>query len=98
MDKFYASGVSVFVKDKDFGVHSRQCVMYQPTDVTAIILNEARKLIPFIWDGSTPLRQVGLGVFKLTHEAQTSLFEDENMDYYRQWDRKYDENYRKGQQ
>lgn len=98
MDKFYASGVSVFVKDKDFGVHSRQCAMYQPTDVTAVILNEARKLIPFIWDGSTPLRQVGLGVFKLTHEAQTSLFEDENMDYYRQWDRKYDENYRKGHQ
>lgn len=93
LDGFYAGGVSVFVKTKDFEVRSRQCSLSQPTDVTALILNEARRLMPSVWDGVTPLRQVGLGVFKLTHEdgMQLSLFEDENLEYYRQWDRDYDE-------
>ena len=45
-----------------------------------------------IWDGATPLRQVGLGVSRLTHETveQMSLFEDPKMEYYREWDRQYD--------
>lgn len=92
-DEFYASGVSVFVKTKDFEVHSKQCSLSQPTNVTALLLNEARRLIPIVWDGVTPLRQVGFGVFKLTHETgmQLSLFEDEMIEYYRQWDRDYDD-------
>ncbi len=91
-DEFHASGVSVFVKTKDFEVHAKQCSLSRPTDVTALLLNEARRLIPIVWDGITPLRQVGFGVFKLTHEAgmQLSLFEDEKIEYYRQWDRDYD--------
>ena len=46
-----------------------------------------------VWDGVTPLRLVGLGVSKLTHESvvQMSLFEDPKMEYYREWDRQYDE-------
>lgn len=91
-DEFYASGVSIFVKTKDFEVHSKQCTLSQPTDVTALLLNEGRRLIPTVWNGVTPLRQVGFGVFKLTHETglQLSLFEDEKIEYYRQWDREYD--------
>lgn len=91
-DEFFACGVSVFVKTKDFEAHSKQCSLSRPTDVTALLLNEARRLIPIVWDGATPLRQVGFGVFKLTHEAgmQLSLFEDEKIEFYRQWDRDYD--------
>ncbi len=46
-----------------------------------------------VWDGVTPIRQVGLGVSKLTHESyiQMSLFEDPKLEYYREWDRQYDE-------
>ena len=46
-----------------------------------------------VWDGTTPIRQVGIGVSKLTHEKteQMSLFEDPRMEYYREWDRRYDE-------
>ena len=50
-DEFYASGVSVFVKTKDFEVHSKQCSLSQPTDVTALLLNEARRMVPIVWDG-----------------------------------------------
>ncbi|MBQ8062641.1 MAG: DNA polymerase IV [Clostridia bacterium] len=90
---FRASTVSAFVKYMDFTVSQKQGQTERPTDVTAVILNEARKLISQAWDGVTPIRQVGLGVSKLTHETaeQMSLFEDPKMEYYREWDRQYDE-------
>ena len=90
---FRASCVSVFIKYKDFSTVQRQRQMSQSTDITAVILNEARALISEIWDGESPIRQIGLGVSKLTHEeaVQMSLFEDPDMEYYREWDRKYDE-------
>ena len=92
-DDFRASTVSMFVKYNNFTISQKQCGLAQPTDVTAIILNEARKLLAEAWDGITPIRQVGLGVSKLTHESavQMSLFEDPKMEYYREWDRQYDE-------
>ena len=91
-DRFRASTVSVFIKYKDFTVAQKQSSLHQPTDVTAVILNEARRMLKEIWDGVTPIRQIGLGVSKLTHEQaiQMSLFEDPRMDYYREWDREYD--------
>ena len=92
-DDFRASTVSMFIKYKDFRVAQRQCQTSRPTNVTAVILNEARRMLGEVWDGVTPLRQVGLGVSKLTHEnaVQMSLFEDPSMEYYIEWDRKYDE-------
>ena len=91
-DHFRASTVSMFIKYKDFSVAQKQCQVPQPTDITAIILNEARRMLTEVWDGITPLRQVGVGVSKLTHESfeQMSLFEDPKMEYYREWDRQYD--------
>ena len=92
-DRFRASTVSMFIKYNDFSVAQRQCTLAEPTDVTAIILNEARRMLAEVWDGASPLRQVGLGVSKLTHDTyeQMSLFEDPRMEYYREWDRKYDD-------
>ena len=77
----------------DFSVVQRQHQISQPTDITAVILNEARALVKDIWDEKTPIRQIGLGLSRLTHEdvIQLSLFEDPKMEYYREWDRKYDE-------
>ena len=92
-DDFRASCVSMFIKYKDFSVAQKQTTLEQPSDVTAIILNAARKMLTEIWDGVTPIRQVGLGVSRLTHESavQMSLFEDPKMEYYREWDRQFDE-------
>lgn len=89
---FKASCISVSLKYKDFSTVQRQHQMSESTDITAIILNEARRLVAEIWDRETPIRQVGIGVSKLIHEdaVQMSLFEDPNMEYYREWDRKYD--------
>ena len=92
-DDFRASTVSMFVKHKDFSVAQKQTSLSQPTDITAVILNEARRMLTEVWDGVTPIRQVGLGVSKLTHESfeQMSLFEDPKLEYYREWDRQFDE-------
>lgn len=89
-DHFAAGNVSVFVKTKDFLSRSKQHTLAYPTDVTAVILNEARRLVPEVWDGVTPLRQIGLGVSRLTHDVPLTLFEDEKMEFYRQWDAEYD--------
>ena len=88
-----ASCVSMFIKYKDFSVAQKQRQLSAPTDVTALILNEVRGMFAEIWDGATPLRQVGIGLSRLSHgaDAQLSLFEDPKMDYYRRWDREYDE-------
>lgn len=88
-----ASCVSMFIKYKDFTVAQKQRQLAAPTDVTALILNEVRGMFSEIWDGATPLRQVGIGLSKLTREtdAQLSLFEDPKLEYYRRWDREYDE-------
>ena len=92
-DNFRAHTVSMFIKHKDFTVAQKQISLVQPTDITAVILNAARVMLGELWDGVTPLRQVGLGVSKLTHESalQMSLFEEPKMEYYRKWDRQYDE-------
>ncbi|MBQ9469386.1 MAG: DNA polymerase IV [Bacteroidales bacterium] len=91
-DGVSASTVSIFIKHSDFTVMRRQCQLQQPTSVTALILNAARHLLGSIWDGATPLRQVGLGVAKLspTAEEPPSLFADPQLGYYREWDRRYD--------
>lgn len=91
--KLSTSCISVFIKYKDFSVMQKQRQISLPTDITAVILNEARKLIWDIWDAGSPVRQIGIGVSRLTHEdiVQMSLFEDPRMDFYREWDRKYDE-------
>lgn len=92
-DGFRAGTISLFIKYKDFSIAQKQCSLDQPTDITAIILNHARRMLSEIWDGKTPIRQAGLGLSKLTHEQfeQIPLFEEPEMEYYRQWDRDYDE-------
>lgn len=89
---FRASCVSVFIKYPDFSISQKQGKITKPTDVTALILNEARRLISLIWDGVSPIRQIGLGVSGLTHDTseQMQLFEDPQMQYYRDWDSNYD--------
>lgn len=92
-DGVRAYGVVAFIKTKDFEVYSRRSIMKQPSDVTGIILNEARRIVSGLWDGITPLRQVGMGVYNLTHDRaeQLTLFQDDgHLEYLREWDREYD--------
>lgn len=97
VDDVRAEGLSIFVKTKYFNKVSKQCRLARPTDVTAVVLNAARELLPVIWDGETPLRQLGMELHDLTKEpAQNLLFGDDKMDWYREWDRRYDLAHAKG--
>lgn len=91
--RFRCSCVSMFIKFTDFSVAQKQCQISGPTDVTALILNEARRMLGDMWDGTAPIRQVGIGLSKFTKEEteQLMLFEDPKLSFYREWDRKYDE-------
>ena len=91
--EFRCSCVSMFIKFTDFSVAQKQCQISGPTDVTALILNEARRMLSDMWDGAAPIRQVGIGLSKFTKEEteQLMLFEDPKLSFYREWDRKYDE-------
>ncbi|MBO7561569.1 MAG: DNA polymerase IV [Bacteroidales bacterium] len=91
-DMVKASTVSIFIKFTDFSTLQKQCSLPQPTDITALILNASRGLLSEIWDGERPLRQIGLGLTKLSRDSaeQMSLFEDPKLDYYRKWDEDYD--------
>ena len=90
---FRCSCVSMFIKFTDFSVAQKQCQISGPTDVTALILNEARRMLGDMWDGTAPIRQVGISLSKFTKEEteQLMLFEDPKLSFYREWDRKYDE-------
>ena len=90
---FRCSCVSMFIKFTDFSVAQKQCQISGPTDVTALILNEARRMLGEMWDGTAPIRQVGIGLSKFTKEEteQLMLFEDPKLSFYREWDMKYDE-------
>lgn len=90
---FRCSCVSMFIKFTDFSVAQKQCQISGPTDVTALILNEARRMLGDMWDGTAPIRQVGIGLSRFTKEEteQLMLFEDPKLSFYREWDRKYDE-------
>lgn len=90
---FRCTCVSMFIKFTDFSVAQKQCQISGPTDVTALILNEARRMLGEMWDGTAPIRQVGIGLSKFTKEEteQLMLFEDPKLSFYRKWDRKYDE-------
>lgn len=90
---FRCSCVSMFIKFTDFSVAQKQCQISGPTDVTALILNEARRMLGDMWDGTALIRQVGIGLSKFTKEEteQLMLFEDPKLSFYREWDRKYDE-------
>lgn len=90
---FRCTCVSMFIKFTDFSVAQKQCQISGPTDVTALILNEARRMLGDMWDGTATIRQVGIGLSKFTKEEteQLMLFEDPKLSFYREWDRKYDE-------
>ncbi len=70
--------VCVEIKDWDFHSQSHQMTLNNPTDSTAIIYENACKLLRDFWD-RTPLRLIGVRTTKISEEGynQLSMFESE---------------------
>lgn len=92
-DKVKARGLSVSVKDHFFQTHSRQMLLYSDTDVTNELHAGAVRLYRELWDGSTPVRQLGVHTFRISSGAgrQYDLFGGERYEKYERLDRAADQ-------
>lgn len=74
--------VSISLRTRDFRNLRHQARRREPTDATSEIYREACRLFDELWDGQTPLRQLGVSVGMLTREParQYCLFSGDNYD------------------
>lgn len=91
-DDAQCSCVSVTIRGNDFKNRSHQRHLYGPTDVTTEIYELSRSLFAELWDGSTPLRLLGISLTDLSRggEAQMSLFDDGGREKARKLDKAVD--------
>lgn len=77
-DRVLCDCVCVEIKDWDFRSQSHQMTLNDPTDSTAVIYENACRLLKEFWD-RTPLRLLGVRATKITEEGfcQLNLFESE---------------------
>jgi len=69
----------VAIRYQDFRTVSRQRTPLYPTSLTKEIYELGETLLKELWDGSTPLRLVGIGISKFEPECQApeaNLFND----------------------
>lgn len=73
--KSYCVGVSI--RSDDFKNRSHQRKLYNATDITSEIYQEAKALFDELWDGETPLRLLAVSLSDVTTEdyKQLSLFD-----------------------
>lgn len=71
--------ISVTIRGNDMKRHSHQHKISSATDSTTHIYTESKKLFRELWDGTTPLRLIGLSLSDMDKEGeeQLSLFGDE---------------------
>ncbi len=71
--------ISVRIRTDEFKNRSHQTMLFEPTDVTSEIYNEAKRLFAELWDGSSPLRLIGITLSKVVFAEgeQLSLLTDE---------------------
>lgn len=70
------SCISIHLRTGDFFDFSHQAKLHGATNITGQIFNEACRIFDEVWDGVTPLRQLGVQMTKITAEPyqQFDLF------------------------
>ncbi len=78
-DHVMSDCICVEIKDWNFQTRSHQITLNNPTDSTAVIYENACKLLKELWD-RTPLRLIGVRTTKISEEGyfQLNLFESEH--------------------
>lgn len=81
-DGVRAAVVGVHVKTFEFEGAGKQRQLFSSTNVTEEIYQEAVRLFDALWDGKTPLRQVGVFTGKITKDCgrQYNLFDRDRFD------------------
>jgi len=75
-DEKCGSCISVHLRTNEFKHFSHQAVIHGATNITTEIFDAACKIFDEVWDGETPLRQLGVQVTRLSSEPyqQYDLF------------------------
>lgn len=78
MDSVKITVVSVSIKSCFFEYEGKQKHLLAPTDITEEIYKEACVIFDRLWDGKTPIRQIGVHTSKVTETdfRQVSFFDD----------------------
>ena len=84
--------MSVTARANDFKTRSHQKKLDEATDITTEIYEIVKQLFTELWDGTTPLRLLGVAVSDISREdfVQQSLFFDEKKDKARRIDKAVD--------
>lgn len=84
--------VAVSIRDNTFKTRSHQRSLDNATDISKEVYQISKQLFAELWDGSTPLRLLGISMTNITKEetAQMSLFPDESRDKARKLDKAFD--------
>ncbi len=79
-DQKTARGLSVSIRSNQFVTQTHQCAMAEASDSTETLFRQSCRLFDELWDGTTPLRQLGVQVFRLEERGvhQYSLFDIKN--------------------
>lgn len=87
-----SSCISVSIRSNAFQNRSHQKKLAEPTDITTEIYGVAKRLFSELWDGTTPLRLLGISLTDITRGGceQTSLFADERRERARKLDQTVD--------
>ena len=85
--------VTVTIRGNDFRNKSHQRRLPEPSDVTAELFALSKTLFAELWDGTTPLRLLGVTLNDLSggESVQLSLFQDEQKDRARRLDQTVDQ-------
>lgn len=75
-DGKYGRNISVHIRTSEFRHSSRQKLLHGSTNITAELFQMACCIFDEVWDGRTPLRQLGVQITRLTEEPyqQYDLF------------------------
>ena len=84
--------VAVTIRDNSFKTRSHQKSLMDPTDISREVYEISKDLFDELWDGTTPLRLLGIAMTNITREetVQFSLFQDESREKSRKIDRTKD--------
>lgn len=92
-DNVKISVVSVHITTCEFQHAHKQMQILTPTDVTEEIYTAACRIFTKLWDGRTPIRQIGVHTSKVENDAgrQYNLFDLQKYDRLEKWNRTVDE-------
>ena len=84
--------VAVTIRDNSFKTRSHQRSLMNPTDISKEVYEISKELFDELWDGTTPLRLLGIALTNITREEtmQFTLFQDEDREKSRKIDKAKD--------